>query len=206
MSRPSSSTRPETRPVGTVSCMRLRQRRNVDLPQPDGPMIATTLPSRTGSEMPCTAWIEPNHASSDSATRRVRSGVTAGASFAGRASVRPATWRFTSIATSRVEAGPGGDAGDDADDEDERDEDKGTRPREPVPVVVGTDCIVEDLKGQRGDRLRDRRGPELVAEGGEEERCGLAGDARERDEHARHDTGAGGAQHDREAGAPARIA
>src|SRR5690242_10109578 len=149
MLRPSRSTRPETRPVGTVSCMRLRQRRNVDLPQPDGPMIAMTLPSSTGSEMSCTAWMEPNHALSDSAARRVRSGVTAGSAFAGRASARPASSLFTSIATSHVEACPGSDAGDDADDEDERDEDQGTRPGEPVPVVVGTDCIVENLKGQR---------------------------------------------------------
>src|SRR5579864_3836499 len=136
---PSRSTRPETRPVGTVSCMRLRQRRKVDLPQPEGPMIATTLPSGTASEIPCTAWIEPNHASSDSVMRRMRSALTAGISFAGRASAKPATWAFTSIAASRVEACPGGDAGDDADDEDERDEDQGTRPGEPVPVVVRAD-------------------------------------------------------------------
>ncbi len=36
--------RRSTRAPGTVSCMRLRQRRSVDLPQPDGPMIAVTRP------------------------------------------------------------------------------------------------------------------------------------------------------------------
>src|SRR5579872_312739 len=206
MLRPSRSTRPETRPVGTVSCMRLRQRRNVDLPQPDGPMIATTLPSGTGSEMPCTAWIDPNHASSDSATSRVRWSFIAETSFAGRTSAKPATWALTSIAASCVEAGAGGDAGDDADDEDERDEDQRARPGEPVPVVVGADRIIEDLKGQRGDRLRDRCGPELVAEGREEQRCRFARDARQRHEHAGHDAGARGTEHDREAGAPPRVA
>jgi hypothetical protein len=37
---PPSSTRPVTRALGMVSFIRLRQRRKVDLPQPDGPMSA----------------------------------------------------------------------------------------------------------------------------------------------------------------------
>ena len=39
---PSISIVPVTRAIGMVSFMRLRQRRNVDLPQPDGPMKAMT--------------------------------------------------------------------------------------------------------------------------------------------------------------------
>ena len=42
MSLPSSVMLPVTRAPGIVSFMRLRQRRNVDLPQPDGPIIART--------------------------------------------------------------------------------------------------------------------------------------------------------------------
>src|SRR4051794_1564255 len=38
----SSSTLPSMRVRGTTSCIRLRVRRNVDLPQPDGPMNAVT--------------------------------------------------------------------------------------------------------------------------------------------------------------------
>src|SRR6185437_6527999 len=148
----------------------------------------------------------PNHASSASDTRRVRTGVTVGVSFVGLASAKPKTWLFTSIAASSVEAGARCEAGDDADDEDERDEDQGTRPGEPVPVVVGTDGIVEDLEWERGDRLRDRGGPELVAECREQERRRFAGGAGERHEHARDDAGAGGAEHHGEAGAPARVA
>ena len=34
--------RPDTRAEGIVSFMRLMQRRNVDLPQPEGPMKAMT--------------------------------------------------------------------------------------------------------------------------------------------------------------------
>ena len=43
MSSPSSSTLPSTRAPGITSCIRLRERSTVDLPQPDGPMIAVTL-------------------------------------------------------------------------------------------------------------------------------------------------------------------
>ena len=35
-------TEPSTRAPGTMSFMRLSERRNVDLPQPDGPMSAVT--------------------------------------------------------------------------------------------------------------------------------------------------------------------
>ena len=40
MSMPSSLTLPSTRAFGMTSCIRLSERRNVLLPQPDGPMIA----------------------------------------------------------------------------------------------------------------------------------------------------------------------
>ena len=42
MSLPSSRMEPTTRALGIVSFMRFRQRRNVDLPQPEGPIIAST--------------------------------------------------------------------------------------------------------------------------------------------------------------------
>ena len=42
MSLPSMVILPSTRQLGIVSFMRLMQRRNVDLPQPDGPMKAMT--------------------------------------------------------------------------------------------------------------------------------------------------------------------
>src|SRR2546423_14890760 len=43
MSAPSSWIDPFTAAPGTSSCMRLRVRRNVLLPQPDGPMNAVTM-------------------------------------------------------------------------------------------------------------------------------------------------------------------
>ena len=42
MSRPSMQTDPSTRVPGMMSFIRLSERRNVDLPQPDGPMRAVT--------------------------------------------------------------------------------------------------------------------------------------------------------------------
>ena len=55
MSWPSICTEPSTRVPGMMSFMRLSERRNVDLPHPDGPMNAVTwlestwrlTPSRT---------------------------------------------------------------------------------------------------------------------------------------------------------------
>ena len=42
MSRPSMRTEPSTRAPGMMSFIRLSERRNVDFPQPDGPMSAVT--------------------------------------------------------------------------------------------------------------------------------------------------------------------
>ena len=41
-STPSSSTVPSTRAPAMTSCIRFSERRNVDLPQPDGPISAVT--------------------------------------------------------------------------------------------------------------------------------------------------------------------
>src|SRR5262245_20986196 len=50
MSSPSSSTGPAWRVPSIRSFMRLSTRRNVDLPQPEGPIRATTERSGTGSD------------------------------------------------------------------------------------------------------------------------------------------------------------
>src|SRR5919112_1931241 len=105
MSCPSSRTSPSARAPGTVSCIRLRQRSNVDFPQPEGPMIAVTCPRGTPKEMSRTTRIEPKYASNDS----------------------------TAIDTSRsIAAEPESRSGceprGNTDDEDESDEDEGTRP------------------------------------------------------------------------------
>jgi hypothetical protein len=58
-SSPSTRTLPSTRAPGMTSCMRLSVRRNVDLPQPDGPMNAVTARGSISMETPSTARKSP---------------------------------------------------------------------------------------------------------------------------------------------------
>ena len=59
MSRSSSSTLPSAWAPGISSCIRLMQRTIVDLPQPDGPMIAVTSLARNSRSMPLTCSLAP---------------------------------------------------------------------------------------------------------------------------------------------------
>ncbi|CAB4961523.1 unannotated protein [freshwater metagenome] len=62
MSCPSSNTWPAIDADGIISCMRLRMRRNVDLPQPDGPISAVTLPAGMSSDTRSSTLCVPNQA------------------------------------------------------------------------------------------------------------------------------------------------
>ena len=44
---------------GVISCIRFRQRRKVDLPQPDGPMMAVTESAGTSRDTFFRIWLEP---------------------------------------------------------------------------------------------------------------------------------------------------
>jgi hypothetical protein len=59
MSTSSSVIVPVARAPGTSSCMRLMQRTIVDLPQPDGPMIAVTWLGANSMSSPRTACWSP---------------------------------------------------------------------------------------------------------------------------------------------------
>src|SRR6185437_13434457 len=204
MSRPSSSTSPSTRAVGTVSCMRLRQRRKVDLPHPDGPIIAVTWRSRTCMLTRFTACTLPNHAFSEATRMRGRATSAAGVALTSETSSVATMVR--SVATPCREASARCDARDETNDEDERDEDERSCPSEGMPCVIGADRVREDLQRKRGDWLPQRQTPELVAKCGEEQRSRFARDAGDGHERARHDPGARRTQYDRERSAPARIA
>ena len=56
--------------MGTSSCIRFRIRRNVDFPQPDGPISAVTLPASMDSEIRSSTLLEPNQALTLVASRR----------------------------------------------------------------------------------------------------------------------------------------
>src|SRR5687768_13079549 len=133
MSCPSNSTLPSARASGIVSCNRFRQRRKVDLPQPDGPMIAVTSRSRSSSVTLRTPVALPKYAVRSTASSRVR----------------PRSGARRSIAGAGADSGSGDKAGNDTDDEHDGDEDERAGPSEPVPLVVRTDGVVEDLERQR---------------------------------------------------------
>jgi hypothetical protein len=58
-SSPSSSTRPLSEKLAITSFMRLKQRRIVDLPQPEGPMKAVTPCAGTVIDTSRTATVAP---------------------------------------------------------------------------------------------------------------------------------------------------
>src|SRR3954468_8337486 len=126
MSRPSKRTSPSTRAPGTVSCMRFRQRSSVDLPQPDGPMIAVTCPARTPNATSRTTRDPPKYASS---------AATSSADTA-------------SSVAAESEAGPGDVSRGEADDENEAEEDECARPGLRMPVFIGGSRIVVDVHGE----------------------------------------------------------
>src|SRR5205809_2936399 len=126
MSSLSRSTFPSTLVLGIVSCIRFRQRIRVDLPQPDGPMIAVTACSSISSVMSSIARFGPYQADSAS------------------------VWIFTAIRGSpRRRPDAGHDARDDADREHDEDEDEG---RPPGRLVL--DRVWAQRPGV--DRVRER--------------------------------------------------
>src|SRR5258708_39533109 len=68
MSAPSSNTEPVTQPPSESSCMRLRQRRNVVLPQPEGPITAVTVCAGNRSDTSFTTARRPYRAVSRTAS------------------------------------------------------------------------------------------------------------------------------------------
>ena len=57
-----SDTLPVARAIGLVSCIRLRQRTKVDLPQPEGPISAVAWFAGMCRSMSCSVCVVPYHA------------------------------------------------------------------------------------------------------------------------------------------------
>src|SRR3954447_14539811 len=74
MSWSSSMTLPSTRAWGTTSCIRFRERRKGDLPQPDGPMRAMPCLGSTDMVTSARAWNDPNQALRPSTSMRLAMG------------------------------------------------------------------------------------------------------------------------------------
>ncbi len=92
-----AAPRRPARPTGIISCIRLRIRRNVDLPQPDGPISDVTWPAGMSSDTrSSTLWV-PNHAEMFRASMPVSS--------LGRGSPRP--WQHRRRLVGRRSTGIG---------------------------------------------------------------------------------------------------
>src|SRR5687768_10759712 len=159
-------------------------------------MIAVTSLAKNSIETSLIATVSPKNAESPRVWMAVSVGA-APAATAGSCSV-------TSVNGS-PKACAGHRAGDEADDQHHPDEDERARPRQRVPLGVGTDRVAEDLQWKRRDWLADLGRPELIAECGEEKRSGLAGDPCNRDERPCDDPRECRAEHDRERRPPTRI-
>src|SRR3989441_3407966 len=178
----SSNTSPATLASGVSSCMRLRQRSSVLLPQPDGPMMAVTVCAGNRSDTSRTARCCPKSAVSRTVSSRSR--VLADATI----------------------ALPRDPAGRERNDEHEAHQDEGRCPRQTVPFIQWARRIDVDLQRQRLHWLCDREREVEIAQCGEEQRSRLAGDARDAHQAPGDDAAECRAGDDLDRCAPPRIA
>src|SRR5438876_7192739 len=132
MSSPSSSTLPVTQPPSDSSCMRFKQRRNVLLPHPDGPITAVTV------------WAGKRRDTSFTTAWRPYKAVSRTASSCNRASAGGAMRG----------ALPDGRAGRDGEQQHETHQHDRGRPREAMPFIERAGGGGIDLQGQRLHRLK----------------------------------------------------
>src|SRR5215469_11085974 len=140
-------TSPSALASGLVSCMRLRQRIKVDLPHPEGPITAVAWVDSTAMSMPCRASVWPNQA------LRLRTS-TAVAILAGPSQHTP----------QEQESHYGGRP------DNQNHQRESPRPGLAVPLVKGGNGIGENLQWQCGNGLTGAEAPELIAEGGKQQR------------------------------------
>src|SRR5437762_173489 len=124
MSCPSSRIVPVTQPPSDSSCMRLRQRRKVLLPHPDGPITAVTVRLGNMTDTSCTTARRPNRA-----VRRTASSCRRASAGGGGATTLP-----------------DGPTGREGEEQHERHEHERRGPREPVPLLERPGRVGEDLE------------------------------------------------------------
>src|SRR5215510_10070053 len=147
MSVPSSKTDPVDQPLSDSSCMRLRQRRNVLLPHPDGPIIAVTVFVGKKTEVSFTAIMRTIALSgrlTSSGPCSIRGApwddVPAATVTTGSGTAGAAAGTLARRAIGRSDRGlvakalPGCPARRQGKGEDQRHEDERRRPGDPVPV------------------------------------------------------------------------
>src|SRR6266516_304477 len=143
----SSNTSPLTVAPGVSSCIRLRQRSSVDLPQPDGPMMAVTICAGNKSDASRTASCCPNSAVTCAASSRSR------------------------VLADTTIALPGDPAGRQRDHEDKPHQHERRRPGQAMPLVERAGRVHVDLQrerqhGDHEDGQRDAAGQRREAAAG----------------------------------------
>src|SRR5512139_2872472 len=181
MFRPSKKTSPACRNPGVRSCIRLRHLMKVLFPHPEGPMTDVTVFRPMSITMFRSTWWSPNQALKDLTSIALSIALSI-------------------LLLSRPREKPPAHA----QDQDHEDQDDGARPRLVVPVLVRRDRVGEHLERDRGDRLVEPRLPELVPQGGEQERRRLPDDPRHGEQDPRHDPRQGCPQGDEERRLPPR--
>src|SRR5438093_1851305 len=175
MSSPLRRTFPSTLAFGIVSCIRFRQRINVDLPQPDGPMIAETACSSKSNVMSSIAFFGPYHADTFLA------------------------WIFAAIASSpRDGTKPDHDPRHDGNAEHHEDKDQGGPPGGLVQGRVRAEREHVDRVRQRLARLIQSLPPKRAPEARHQEGCRFAADPRDAEQRPGDYRAARGGQHDPE--------
>src|SRR6185295_8666883 len=160
MSSLNSRISPVMRASGTSSCIRLRARRNVDLPQPLGPMIAVTARARTSSVMFFNTCLPAKNTERSFTVRADRAGpVSASLSrgeILGPVRVVPAglSWSvviFRHSSATLADAIARQDARRHVDGGDQQQQHQRPRPGLAMPVVIRRDRVAENLERQRRD-------------------------------------------------------
>src|SRR5712691_11330520 len=168
-SSPSSSTLPVIQPPSDSSCMRFRQRRNVVLPHPDGPINAVTV--CLGKRMD----------TSFTAARRPYSAVSR------------TVWSCSRASAGGAMALPDRPAGGEGEEQHESHQHERRGPGETVPLVEWPGSVDVDLERQGLHRMQHAGREVQIAERREEQRRGLARDACDAHEAAGDDPGERGA-------------
>src|SRR5215468_4874387 len=152
MFMPAILTSPSARASGLVSCMRLRQRIKVDLPQPEGPITAVACLDSIEMLIPCRASVFPNQA--------FRSRTSTAVAMLARSSQHaPQEYKSNQSRCTH--------------NQDNQHQCRG--PSLAVPFVEWRYGIGKNLQRQGRHGLRGIEVPELVAERGEQQRRGFPG-------------------------------
>src|SRR5215469_9381889 len=152
MFMPAILTSPSARASGLVSCMRLRQRMKVDLPQPEGPITAVACLDSIEMLIPCKASVLPNQA------------------FRSRTSTAVAM-----LAGSSQHAPQENESNQSRRTHNQDNQHQGSGPSLAVPFVVRRDGVGKNLQRKCRHGLTGIEVPELETERGQQQGRGFPG-------------------------------